>query len=162
MLLANDLEQHIPININEEGHFVERMKIRDDVFHSTCYKRRGKSCSFIVQYANIPHHNEDEYGYGEVQVFVNIRFQCIAIVKPMIAVRTSICSHNINPPTDHVVRAYANAMLLASHHVPIGGPPEQTAIAVPCDNIIAKCIQVKMNDPLVYAYLTPVTDYNCL
>ena len=85
----------------------------------------------------------------------------MAIVKPLDVMETSLCCVDIDPPEDSVVRLSADAMLLATHHVPISGPPELNLKAILCKHITANCILTTVDMPLVYGYVTPVTDFVC-
>ena len=50
---------------------------------------------------------------------------------------------------------------MGSHHVPVAGPPGPDLCAIFCENIVAKCVKVEVDEPYVFAYLTPITDFNC-
>ena len=93
--------------------------------------------------------------------FVYLRSQAIAFVKEFTQVATSICSGNINAPEDPVIRAFVDAKLLGSHHVPVSGPPGPDLKVILCTNIAAKCIKVETSEAHIFAYLTPVTDIGC-
>lgn len=143
----------------KEYSFAQRMSINRSVYHSTLYKRAGKSCSNIVQFFS--QNTESEYLFGEVQAFTTTGSVHLALLKQFPLLVSAICSLNIDPPSDGIVKLYADAQLLGSNHVPVAGPPGPDLHAIFCENIVAKCIKVKVDEPYVFAYLTPVTDINC-
>lgn len=149
----------LPIDGLTEYSFAERLSVDGTVYHSAAYKRAGKSCSEIVQFFSQV--TEPEHLFGEVQAFVTTGSVHLALLKQYPILASAICSLNINPPTDEIVKLYADAKLLGSHHVPVAGPPGPHLCAIFCENIVAKCVKVEVDEPNVFAYLTPMTDINC-
>lgn len=149
------------MNIPTVGSFAERLCQNGEIYHSKAYKRAGKSCSYLVQFFIGCTLSGIEYFYGKIEVFVCIGTVYVALIRQYSQVVTTITKNNINLPTDADVRAYATAGLLGSHHVCISDLPANELLAVPCDNITAKCILVEVNEPFVFAYLTPVIDIHC-
>lgn len=103
---------------------------------------------------------EPEHLFGEVRAFVTTGSIHLALLKQYPILVSAICSVNINPLSDEIVKIYADAKLLGSHHVPVAGPPGPHLCAVFCENIVAKCVKVEVDEPNVFAYLTPMTDIN--
>jgi hypothetical protein len=138
--------------------FAERLKKGQNVFHSTSYRRKGKSCSHIVQFYR-PIGADSECCYGDVQTYLHSRNFTFT---PFTSLVTTICKYQIEPPNDSVVGVFAETKLLGSHHIPIIGPAESVLTAISCDNIAAKCILVETEeDDVLFGYITPVTDFNC-
>lgn len=149
------------LNQNEKEccTFAERLKKKESVFHSRSYRRKGKSCSYIVQfYASS--NTDAECCYGEVQTYLQLRCFTLAIVKQFTSLVTTICNHQIDPPNDTLVSLFSEARLLGSHHIPVIGPADSALTAISCNNIAAKCIFVEVHDDDVFGYITPVTDFN--
>ena len=149
----------LPIDGLKEYSFAERLSVDGTVYHSAAYKRAGKSCSKIVQFFSQV--TEPEHLFGEVQAFVTTGSIHLTLLKQYPILVSAICSVNINPPSDEIVKIYADAKLLGSHHVPVAGPSGPHLCAVFCENIVAKCVKVEVDEPNVFAYLTPMTDINC-
>ena len=96
-----------------------------------------------------------------VQAFVTTGSVHLALLKQYPILVSAICSLNINPPNDEIVKLYADAKLLGSNYVPVAGPPGPDLCAIFCENIVTKCVKVQVDEPYVFAYLTPITDINC-
>ena len=94
---------------------------------------------------------EPNHLFGEVESFVTTGSVHLALLEqyPMLV------------PNNEVVKLYADVKLLGSHHVPVAGPPGPDLCAIFCENIVAKCVKVEVDEPYVFAYLTPTTDFNC-
>lgn len=149
----------LPIDGFTEYSFAERISINGSVYHSSVYKRAGKSCSKIVQFFSQV--AEPNHLFGEVESFVTTGSVHLALLKQYPMLVSAICSLNIRAPNNEVVKLYADAKLLGSHHVPVAGPPGPDLCAIFCENIVAKCVKVEVDEPYVFAYLTPITDFNC-
>lgn len=98
-----------------------------------------------------------------MQAFVTTGSVHLALLKQYPILASAICSLNISPPSNEIiiVKLYADAKLLGSHHVPVAGPPRPHLCAIFCENIVAKMCKVEVDEPYVFACLTPVTDINC-
>lgn len=155
VLLYKDDEANT-VDKTKEYSFAERMSKCGEVFHSKAYRRPGKSCSSIIQFHKENDLSEAKYHYGEVQEFVKIEEFNLALVKSFTPVVTTICKINIAPPTDEIIKQYVNLGLLASHHIPINGPPGHSTLeAVPCDNVSAKVLWSRLMN-LTYLLISPL------
>lgn len=74
------------------------------------YKRAGKSCCKIVQFFSQV--TEPENLFGEVRTFVTTGSFHLALLKQYPILASAICSLNITPPSDEIVKLYADAKLL--------------------------------------------------
>ena len=61
---------NLPQISSTDSHVIaERLKRNDTVYHSRLYRRKGKSCSYIIQHCN----EADVYAYCEVQFYIAFR-----------------------------------------------------------------------------------------
>lgn len=99
-----------PIDGIKEYSFAERLSVDGAVYHSAAYKRAGKSCCKIVQFFSQV--TEPENLFGEVRTFVTTGSFHLALLKQYPILASAICSLNITPPSDEIVKLYADAKLL--------------------------------------------------
>lgn len=145
------------VNQNMYGSYSNRICMNGEEFHSRAYKRSKKSCSYIVHFCS----PSNEHNYGEIQEFATIREFHVPFVKRFPQVVTNICNNGIAASSDELVQEFLCTMKLASHHIPVAPKTDSVLVAVPCKNILEKCIIVEVNEEFVFSYITPVIDVNC-
>lgn len=130
----------------------------NEIYHSRDYKRAGKSCSSIVQCFDPI---DDNPIYGDIQIFIIVNNQPLALMKPFSQYATTICQIEMDLPDDDVVSQLASNGLLGAHHIPVDLFDNDQLLIIPCTMIRAKCVLVEAPEANIYGYLTPIIDFIC-
>ena len=127
-----------------------RMKKDHQVYHSLAYKRKGKSCSYLVQYQSQTLHN---LKYGKILSYLVVHGVPLAAIQCFQHGTRSIMS-GLQDPEDELVKAFNDRNLLGKPFVSVNESDEIDV--TPCTNILRRCIFVPCSEGAVLGYLCPV------
>jgi hypothetical protein len=131
-----------------------RAIIQHEVYHSSSYKRKGSTCSSLVEVVtNI------STIYGGIVKFIFHESCPLAIIKIMYAHKLNICKES-GRPTKQFLRELSQECHLANFYLPVEELDE--LVVVKCSEITRKCIFIEAEDfhESVSGFLIPVVrDY---
>lgn len=132
----------------QQVHQAERMLKDDQVFHSLAYKRRGESCSYIVQFKE-----NDNIEFGTVQYYLLARNTGFAVISKFLK-KGNICSFGLEEQADTMIKLFIDRGILGNHFHAVMETPLVSCID--CDNILRRCIFVPSEEDEVCGYVSPV------
>ena len=146
-----DLSRHLVRCLNledQEVYQAQRMLKDDEIFHSVAYKRRGKSCSYIVKFQES---NEDEFGI--IEYYLLVRNTGFAVIRKF-EKKGSICSFGLEEQDDEMVKSFIDSHILGKQFQAV----KEVGLCsyVPCCNIICRCVFVPSPSDGVSGYVSPV------
>ena len=127
-----------------------RMKKDHQVYHSLAYKRKGKSCSYLVQYQSETSH---DLKYGKIILYMIVHGAPLAAVQCFQHGSRSIMS-GLQDPEDELMKTFNDRNLLGKPFVSVNESDEIDI--TPCKNIRRRCILVPCSEGAVLGYLCPV------
>ena len=114
----------------------------DQVYHSLAYKRKGNSCSYIVQFREGVN---DEFGLVRYYLFVrNTNFKR----------KGNICSFKLEDQDDMMVKSFIEQNILGQHFQAVRETSSDTCI--PCCDIVCRCVFVPSTTAGLSGYVSPV------
>lgn len=120
----------------------------DQVFHSLAYKRRGESCSYIVQFKE-----NGNIEFGTVQYYLLARNTGFAVISKFLK-KGNICSFGLQEQADTMIKLFIDRGILGNHFEAVTETP--IVGCIDCDNILRRCIFVPSTEDEVCGYLSPV------
>ena len=129
----------------------QRMMKHGQVYHGLNYVRRRNSASYLVEFKL---QYDEQPGYGEVQYFAKYRNVGYAAINIFRNTGLNICQTGLADPIDLVMREFVSSHVLGCHF--IGVQRTETYEVIRCDQITARAIFVKSNDPGVDGYVSTV------
>lgn len=137
------------LNLDDQTvHQAYRMVKDNQVFHSMAYKRKGKSCSYIVQFKE---GGIDEYGI--VQYYLLIRNTGIAVISKF-EKKGNICSFDLEEQIDPMIKSFIDRDILGKHFQAVKETSLLTFIS--CSDIVCRCVCVPSASAGVSGYVSPV------
>lgn len=146
-----DLPRSIVTGLNLEDqdvHQAERMLKNDQIFHSVAYKRKGKSCSYIVKFQE---GDEDEFGI--VQYYLFVRNTGFAVIWKF-EKKGNICSFGLEEQDDTMVKSFIDKNILGKQFQAV--KETSSCTYVPCCDIVCRCVFVPSASDGVSGYVSPV------
>lgn len=129
-------------------HQAFRMVKDNQIFHSTAYKRKGKSCSYIIQFQE-GGGNE----YGIVQYYLLVRNTGIAVIYKYER-KGNICSFELEDQDDPMIKSFIDRDLLGKHFQAVKEKMSLTCIS--CSDIVCRCVFVPSASAGISGYVSPV------
>lgn len=148
--LPQHIAQQLPVNLqgSQEVHHAARIMKDDQVFHSLAYTRKGKSCSYIVQFKE-----GASYEYGIVQYYLLVGTSGFAVICPYEKLG-NICSFGLQEPVDLMIRSFVDNSILGKHFQAVR--VTNSTSLVDCCNIVCRCIFVSSEEDGVSDYVSHV------
>ena len=132
----------------QQVHQAERMLKDDQVFHRLAYKRRGESCSYIVQFKE-----NGNIEFGTVQYYLLARNTVFAMISKILKER-NICSFGLEEQADTMIKLFIDRAILGNHFQAVRETPLVSCID--CDNILRRYIFVPSEEQEACGYVSPV------
>lgn len=135
----------------QQVHQASRLFQDGQVFHSLAYKRKGKSCSYIIQFQE---DGKDEFGI--VQYFLLARNNGFAVIQKF-EKKGSICSSELEEQDDPMVKSFIEKDILGKHFQAV--KEGSSDICIPCCDIVCRCVFVSSESAGISGYVSPVLKY---
>ena len=126
----------------------DRMLKDDQIFHSSAYKRKGNSCSYIVQFREGV---SDEFGL--VQYYLLARNTGFAVISKY-EKKGNICSFELEDQDDEMMKSFIEKDILGQHFQAVKVTSSEACI--PCRDIVCRCVFVPSASAGVSGYVSPV------
>ena len=120
----------------------------DQIFHSLAYKRKGNSCSYIVQFREGV---SDEFGL--VQYYLLARNTGFAVISKY-EKKGNICSFELEDQDDEMMKSFIEKDILGQHFQAVKETSSEACI--PCRDIVSRCVFVPSASAGVSGYVSPV------
>ena len=132
----------------QQVHQAERMLKDGQIFHSLAYKRRGKSCSYIVEFRQCGNTQ-----YGTVNYYLLARNTGYAVIS-MFQKQGNICSFGPEKQDDSMISLFIEKGILGKHFQAVKETPGTACID--CSDIVRRCVFVPYAGNGVCGFLSPV------
>ena len=137
------------LNLEDQQVYQANRMLKDDqVYHSLAYKRKGNSCSYIVQFREGVN---DEFGLVRYYLFVrNTGFALISKFER----KGNICSFELEDQDDMLVKSFIEQNILGQHFQAVR--ETSSDICIPCCDIVCRCVFVPSTTAGLSGYVSPV------
>lgn len=127
-----------------------RMRKDHQVYHSMMYRRRGKSCSFIVQFQS----SGRRASYGKVHSYLIVNGSVpLAVIKTYQRDGKNVC-FGLPEPYDELLKAYYDQNLLGNAFVSVKESEE--IVVTKCTSIQRRCIFIPSSEDELNGYVSAV------